>query len=223
MDGDGHVLKVLPKFLGCAEPVPRYPASARSSASAKPASRSACRSVPGWLNLNIAAAASGRRSSREGGSRGDPQGPPAGNASAGAARSGLCRGRGARRGGVLRNQLGTPEELWQYFGDGTIPIDPLFAAIPAARRAEVDAAVEAAIRLSITTGRSILRRRSCWHQGAAEQAATSRVRLRVAPVRRAQDAGGGVRPSVNSRNSLDNRKYRASRTGRGSSFAIAWR
>lgn len=35
----------------------------------------------------------------------------------------------------------TPEELWEYFREVTIPFKPLFEAVPPERRAEVDAAV----------------------------------------------------------------------------------
>jgi ubiquinone/menaquinone biosynthesis C-methylase UbiE len=39
------------------------------------------------------------------------------------------------------NWGGTPEDFWAYFQDVSIPFHPLFAAIPAERKVEVDAAV----------------------------------------------------------------------------------
>jgi ubiquinone/menaquinone biosynthesis C-methylase UbiE len=39
------------------------------------------------------------------------------------------------------NWPGTPEELWEYFREVTIPFKPLFETIPPGRREEVDAAV----------------------------------------------------------------------------------
>jgi ubiquinone/menaquinone biosynthesis C-methylase UbiE len=39
------------------------------------------------------------------------------------------------------NWPGAPEELWEYFREVTIPFKPLFEAVPAERREEVDAAV----------------------------------------------------------------------------------
>lgn len=53
----------------------------------------------------------------------------------------------------------TPEDLWHYFQDVTIPFHPLFAAIPAERKAEVDAAVIEAIGQH-------------YHDGGVEMAAT---------------------------------------------------
>jgi ubiquinone/menaquinone biosynthesis C-methylase UbiE len=50
------------------------------------------------------------------------------------------------------NWSGSSEELWQYFQDVTIPFHPLFQAIPASRRAEIDAAVLAAIRKHYENG-----------------------------------------------------------------------
>jgi len=42
---------------------------------------------------------------------------------------------------VAWNWPDTPEELWQYFREVTIPFKPLFEAVPPERRAAVDAAV----------------------------------------------------------------------------------
>ena len=44
---------------------------------------------------------------------------------------------------VAWNWPGAPEDLWEWFQEVTIPFKPLFAAIPAERRAEVDARVVA--------------------------------------------------------------------------------
>ena len=44
------------------------------------------------------------------------------------------------------NWPGTPEELWAYFEEVTIPFKPLFEAIPPARRDEVNARVLEALR-----------------------------------------------------------------------------
>ena len=43
------------------------------------------------------------------------------------------------------NWPGTPEDLWEWFQEVTIPFKPLFEAIPAGRRAEVNAEVHAAL------------------------------------------------------------------------------
>jgi SAM-dependent methyltransferase len=44
------------------------------------------------------------------------------------------------------NWPGSPEELWEYFQEVTVPFKPLFQAVPAERREEVHAQVLAAIR-----------------------------------------------------------------------------
>jgi hypothetical protein len=44
------------------------------------------------------------------------------------------------------NWPGTPEDLWAYFQEVTIPFKPLFEAIPSDRRPEVDARVLEALR-----------------------------------------------------------------------------
>lgn len=44
------------------------------------------------------------------------------------------------------NWPGTPEELWEWFREVTVPFKPLFEAIPAARREEVYAQVVTALR-----------------------------------------------------------------------------
>ncbi len=44
------------------------------------------------------------------------------------------------------NWPGTPEELWEYFQEVTVPFKPLLQAVPPERRAEVDAQVIAALR-----------------------------------------------------------------------------
>lgn len=44
------------------------------------------------------------------------------------------------------NWPGTPEELWVYFREVTIPFKPLLEAVPAEARAQVDAAVLGALR-----------------------------------------------------------------------------
>lgn len=41
---------------------------------------------------------------------------------------------------------GTPEEVWEYFQEVTIPFKPLFQAVPDGQRKEIDAAVIQAIR-----------------------------------------------------------------------------
>jgi SAM-dependent methyltransferase len=44
------------------------------------------------------------------------------------------------------NWPGTPEELWEYFQEVTVPFKPMLAAIPAAQREEVHGAVLTALR-----------------------------------------------------------------------------